>query len=99
MMTRKTDSDYRYGKEIHEMAVTGKSAIEAMGTRTKIWEPPTRLRSRSARGQNQGWGTSARRDDFAKAIAMGQLPLLLLLQSWWLLPASNNGSVAPECVR
>lgn len=31
--TRKTDSDYRYMKEIHEMAVTGKSAIEAMGTR------------------------------------------------------------------
>lgn len=30
--TRKTDSDYRYMKEIHEMAVTGKSAIEAMGT-------------------------------------------------------------------
>lgn len=34
--TRKTDSDYRYGKEIHEMAVTGKSAIEAMGTRMKM---------------------------------------------------------------
>ena len=31
--TRKLDSDYRYMKEIHEMAVTGKSAIEAMGTR------------------------------------------------------------------
>lgn len=31
--TRKTDSDYRYMKEIHEMAVSGKSAIEAMGTR------------------------------------------------------------------
>lgn len=31
--TRKIDSDYRYMKEIHEMAVTGKSAIEAMGTR------------------------------------------------------------------
>lgn len=30
--TRKTDSNYRYMKEIHEMAVTGKSAIEAMGT-------------------------------------------------------------------
>ena len=30
--TRKTDSDYRYMKEIHEMAVTGTSAIEAMGT-------------------------------------------------------------------
>ncbi len=34
--TRKTDSDYRYMKEIHEMAVTGKSAIEAMGTRKKM---------------------------------------------------------------
>ena len=31
--TRKTDADYRYMKEIHEMAVTGKSIIEAMGTR------------------------------------------------------------------
>ncbi len=31
--TRKTDSDYRYMREIHEMAVTGKSIIEAMGTR------------------------------------------------------------------
>ena len=30
--TRKTNSDYRYMKEIHEMAVTGTSAIEAMGT-------------------------------------------------------------------
>lgn len=30
--TRKMDSDYRYMKEIHEMAVTGKSAIGAMGT-------------------------------------------------------------------
>ena len=30
--TRKTDADYRYMKEIHEMAVTGKSIIEAMGT-------------------------------------------------------------------
>lgn len=30
--TRRTDSNYRYMKEIHEMAVTGKSAIEAMGT-------------------------------------------------------------------
>lgn len=30
--TRKTDSNYRYMKEIHEMAVSGKSAIEAMGT-------------------------------------------------------------------
>ena len=34
--TRKMDSDYRYMKEIHEMAVTGKSAIEAMGTRMKM---------------------------------------------------------------
>lgn len=34
--TRKTDSDYRYLKEIHEMAVTGQSAIEAMGTRMKM---------------------------------------------------------------
>ena len=34
--TKKTDSDYRYMKEIHEMAVTGKSAIEAMGTRMKM---------------------------------------------------------------
>ena len=34
--TRKTDSDYRYMKEIQEMAVTGKSAIEAMGTRMKM---------------------------------------------------------------
>lgn len=34
--TRKTDSDYRYMKEIHEMAVTGKPAIEAMGTRMKM---------------------------------------------------------------
>lgn len=34
--TRKTDSDYRYMKEIHEMAVTGTSAIEAMGTRMKM---------------------------------------------------------------
>lgn len=30
--TRKPDSDYRYMKEIHEMAVTGRSAIGAMGT-------------------------------------------------------------------
>ncbi len=30
--TAKTDSNYRYMKEIHEMAVTGKSIIEAMGT-------------------------------------------------------------------
>ena len=34
--TRKTDSDYRYMKEIHEMAVTGKSSIEAMGTQMKM---------------------------------------------------------------
>ena len=34
--TRKMDSDYRYMREIHEMAVTGKSAIEAMGTRMKM---------------------------------------------------------------
>ena len=34
--TRKTDSDYRYMKEIHAMAVTGKSAIEAMGTQMKM---------------------------------------------------------------
>ncbi len=31
--TRKMDADYRYMKQIHEMAVTGKSIIEAMGTR------------------------------------------------------------------
>lgn len=34
--TRKTDSDYRYMNEIHEMAVSGKSAIEAMGTRMSM---------------------------------------------------------------
>ncbi len=34
--TRKADSAYRYMKEIHEMAVTGKSAIEAMGTQRKM---------------------------------------------------------------
>ena len=34
--TRKMDSDYRYMDEIHEMAVTGKSAIEAMGTQRKM---------------------------------------------------------------
>ncbi len=34
--TRKTDSDYRYMREIQEMAVTGKPAIEAMGTRMKM---------------------------------------------------------------
>lgn len=31
--TRKTDSGYRYMKEIHEMAVSGKSIIDAMGTK------------------------------------------------------------------
>ncbi len=34
--TRKTDSNYRYMKEIHEMAVTGKPIIEAMGTQRKM---------------------------------------------------------------
>ena len=34
--TRKMDSDYRYMKEIHEIAVTGTSAIEAMGTQMKM---------------------------------------------------------------
>lgn len=34
--TRKADSNYRYFKEIHEMAVTGKPAIEAMGTQMKM---------------------------------------------------------------
>lgn len=34
--TRKANSDYRYMKEIHEMAVTGKSVIEAMGTQMKM---------------------------------------------------------------
>ena len=34
--TRKTDSSYRYMKEIHEMAVSGKSEIEAMGTQMKM---------------------------------------------------------------
>lgn len=34
--TRKTDSNYRYMKEIHEMAVTGRPAIEAMGTQMKM---------------------------------------------------------------
>lgn len=34
--TRKTDGNYRYMKEIHEMAVTGKSAIEAMGTQMNM---------------------------------------------------------------
>ncbi len=36
METRKENSNYRYMKEIHEMAVTGKSAIEAMGTQMKM---------------------------------------------------------------
>lgn len=34
--TRKTDSNYRYMKEIHEMAVTGAPIIEAMGTQMKM---------------------------------------------------------------
>lgn len=34
--TRKTDSDYRYMKEIQAMAVTRTSAIEAMGTQMKM---------------------------------------------------------------
>lgn len=34
--TRKTDSNYRYMKEIHEMAVSGQSAIEAMGTQMSM---------------------------------------------------------------
>ncbi len=34
--TRKADSNYRYMREIHEMAVTGKSTIEAMGTQMKM---------------------------------------------------------------
>lgn len=34
--TRKTDSNYRYMKEIHEMAVHGTSAIEAMGTQMNM---------------------------------------------------------------
>ncbi len=34
--TRKTDSSYRYMKEIQEMAVTGTSAIEAMGTQMRM---------------------------------------------------------------
>lgn len=34
--TRKTDSNYRYMKEIQAMALTGKSAIEAMGTQMKM---------------------------------------------------------------
>ena len=34
--TRKTDSNYRYMSEIHDMAVTGKSAIEAMGTQMNM---------------------------------------------------------------
>ena len=34
--TQKTDSSYRYMKEIQEMAVTGKPVIEAMGTQMKM---------------------------------------------------------------
>ena len=34
--TRKTDSNYRYMKEIQEMAVTGTPAIEAMGAQMKM---------------------------------------------------------------
>lgn len=34
--TRKMDADYRYMKQIHEMAVTGKPIIEAMGTRMSM---------------------------------------------------------------
>lgn len=34
--TRRTDGNYRYMKEIHEMALTGKSAIKAMGTQMKM---------------------------------------------------------------
>lgn len=34
--TRKTDSNYRYMSEIHEMAVTGKSIIQAMGTQMSM---------------------------------------------------------------
>lgn len=34
--TRRTDDGYRYMKEIHQMALTGKSAIEAMGTQMKM---------------------------------------------------------------
>lgn len=34
--TRKLDSDYRYMKQIHEMAVTGQPIIEAMGTKMKM---------------------------------------------------------------
>ena len=34
--TRKTDSNYRYMKQIHEMAVSGESIIEAMGTQMKM---------------------------------------------------------------
>ena len=34
--TRKTDGSYRYMKEIHEMAVTGKPVIEAMGTQMEM---------------------------------------------------------------
>lgn len=34
--TRQLDRNYRYMKEIHEMAVSGKSAIEAMGTQMEM---------------------------------------------------------------
>ena len=34
--TRMTESSYRYMRQIHEMAVTGRSAIEAMGTQMKM---------------------------------------------------------------
>lgn len=34
--TQKTDSVYRYMKEIHEMAVTGRPAIDAMGTQMRM---------------------------------------------------------------
>ena len=34
--TRKTDSNYRYMKQIHEMAVSGESIIKAMGTQMKM---------------------------------------------------------------
>ncbi len=34
--TEKKDGNYRYMREIHEMAVTGESVIEAMGTRMRM---------------------------------------------------------------
>lgn len=34
--TRRTESSYRYMKEIHDMAVSGKSIIEAMGTQMQM---------------------------------------------------------------